>query len=98
MKVPYVLTLHLRETSRLKDSIQGGSQNAWVWLPCLNLYGVFRRLILVPHSSHLLAGMALPRLFLAPYILAHPLLAYSLWRALSSATTRQRWLLHSRGL
>ena len=50
-------TLHLRDTSRLKLSIQGGSQNAWVWLPCLNRYGVVFRLILVPHSSQrLLAG------------------------------------------
>ena len=51
------MTLHLRDTSRLKESSQYWSQKACWCDPCLNLYGVLRRLIFVPHSSHLLAGI-----------------------------------------
>lgn len=47
----YFFTLHLRDTSRLKLSIQGGSQKTWVCEPCLKRYGEVLRLILVPHSS-----------------------------------------------
>ena len=78
---PYFFTWHLRDTSRLYESSQYWSQNECWWDPCLNLYGVLTRLILVPHSSHLLPGMHSP-----------PLQAYAtggpIWRLASTAATK----------
>lgn len=78
---PYFFTWHLRDTSRLYESSQYWSQNECWWDPCLNLYGVLTRLILVPHSSHLLPGMHSP-----------PLQAYAtggpVWRLASTGATK----------
>lgn len=78
---PYFFTWHLRDTSRLYESSQYWSQNECWWDPCLNLYGVLTRLILVPHSSHLLPGMHSPPL--QGYATGGPI-----WRLASTAATK----------
>lgn len=92
---PYFFTWHLRDTSRLYESSQYWSQNECWWDPCLNLYGVLTRLILVPHSSHLLPGMGWPPL--QGYATGGPI-----WKQASTAATKdacrtfgERSILHS---